>query len=178
MKIYKKIAKEENRGFTLIELLVVIAIISLLSTVVLASLDDARIKGRNSKRSQMAVQYINALEMYRDDHTEYPKYGGAGDNWTHFVCIGEWKNDKCFATNIVNDNFNTALKKYIAGPPANNEPGVAFNGTIYGCLNPACTAYELDWILEKEVDCNVMGAKSNYNISGYKWCYYRSSAVY
>jgi len=51
--------KIRNKGFTLIELLVVIAIISLLSSVVLASLNSARAKARTTaikmELSQLAV---------------------------------------------------------------------------------------------------------------------------
>jgi type II secretion system protein G len=59
-------------GFTLIELLVVIAIISLLSSVILASLKDARDKAKMSAFRQEVYQFINALELYRVDNGSYP----------------------------------------------------------------------------------------------------------
>lgn len=62
----------KKRGFTLIELLVVIAIIGLLSSVVLASLNQARIKARDSQRKQDIIQVRNALELYYADNKSYP----------------------------------------------------------------------------------------------------------
>ena len=54
------------RGFTLIELLVVIAIIGILSSVVLASLNSARQKGRDARRVSDLKQLQLALELYYD----------------------------------------------------------------------------------------------------------------
>jgi prepilin-type N-terminal cleavage/methylation domain-containing protein len=59
-------------GFTLIELLVVIAIIGILSSVVLASLNSARQKGRDAKRISDIKQIQLALELYYDANGKYP----------------------------------------------------------------------------------------------------------
>ncbi len=59
-------------GFTLIELLVVIAIIGILSSIILASLNSARKKGRDARRVADVKQIQLALEMYFDTHGEYP----------------------------------------------------------------------------------------------------------
>ena len=62
-----------SRGFTLIEFLVVIAIIGILSSVVLASLNGARKKGRDARRISDLKQIELALEMYYDlNSSEYP----------------------------------------------------------------------------------------------------------
>lgn len=59
--------KSDTRGFTLIELLVVIAIIGLLSSVILASLNTARKKGRDARRLSDLKQLQLALELYNSD---------------------------------------------------------------------------------------------------------------
>ncbi len=59
-------------GFTLIELLVVIAIIGILSSVVLASLNSARVKGRDARRISDVKQIQLALELYYDNNQSYP----------------------------------------------------------------------------------------------------------
>jgi len=61
-----------TRGFTLIELLVVIAIIGILSSVVLASLNSARVKGRDARRISDIKQIQLALELYYDTNQSFP----------------------------------------------------------------------------------------------------------
>jgi len=61
-----------NRGFTLIELLVVVAIIGILSSIVLASLNSARQKGRDARRISDIKQLQLALELSYDTNAEYP----------------------------------------------------------------------------------------------------------
>lgn len=66
----------KNKGFTLIELLVVIAIIGLLSSIVLASLNSARVKARDARRMSDLHQIRLALEFYYNDNGKYPTVSG------------------------------------------------------------------------------------------------------
>jgi len=61
-----------QKGFTLIELLVVISIIALLSSIVLASLNDARAKARDAVRLSDMRQIQTALELYKNTNGIYP----------------------------------------------------------------------------------------------------------
>ncbi len=63
-----------KKAFTLIELLVVVAIISLLSSVVIVSLQDSREKAAIAKLREQTRQVQTALELYRNDFGEYPDY--------------------------------------------------------------------------------------------------------
>lgn len=60
------------KGFTLIELLVAISIIGLLSSIVLASLNVAKAKGRDAKRISDIRQIRTAIELYKADSGYYP----------------------------------------------------------------------------------------------------------
>lgn len=90
-------------GFTLIELLVVISIISLLSSVVLASLNSARSKAQDARRKSDIVQIQRALELYYDQNGQYPISGGAVNP------NASWSNsgDSSWAT------LETSLKPYL-----------------------------------------------------------------
>lgn len=62
-----------TKAFTLIELLVVVAIISLLSSVVIASVSDAREKARSQALVESIKQMMTGLELYNQDHNNiYP----------------------------------------------------------------------------------------------------------
>lgn len=67
--------KRRRKGFTLIELLVVIAIIGVLASIVLASLNTARRKSRDTRRVADMNQARLALQLYYDSNRVYPATG-------------------------------------------------------------------------------------------------------
>jgi prepilin-type N-terminal cleavage/methylation domain-containing protein len=74
-----KFFSNKRNGFTLIELLMVISIISLLSTIILASLSTARSKSRDATRIASLRQMANALEIYYlNNNYTYPLPSPAG----------------------------------------------------------------------------------------------------
>lgn len=76
-----------KRGFTLIELLVVIAIVSLLSSVVLASLGQAREKAKIAKVKAELVQIRTAMYLFLDEKGELPPFGEPINNCS--ACNGD-----------------------------------------------------------------------------------------
>lgn len=70
-KIFKK-------GFTLIELLVVVALLGVLSTLVLANLNAARGRGRDSSRKADLRNIETALRLYYNDKGVYPQNNASG----------------------------------------------------------------------------------------------------
>ena len=119
----KKIA----RGFTLIELLVVVAIIGILSSIVLASLNTARIKGADAARISDVNSIETALEMYYNDNGGYPTSSNSsnGDVW--------------FSDSILTSKL---VPKYISSMPALL---IADNDHYYslGVTSGVSTGYDL-----------------------------------
>lgn len=81
----------------MIELLVVISIIGLLSSVVLSSLNTARVKARDAKRKSDLHQIQLALTLYYDAYGTYPPEKpqtscGGSDSWasSNGNCGGQW----------------------------------------------------------------------------------------
>ena len=82
--------KKKSSGFTLIELLVVVAIISLLSSVVLASLNSARLKARDTRRKEDLYQLRTAIELYYNTNGSYPSTGATIPSWRGALSYGSY----------------------------------------------------------------------------------------
>lgn len=72
MKIKLRISPRGNRGFTLIELLVVISIIGILSSVVLANLQSARLKANIARAQSDLKQLATAIGILETDTNLHP----------------------------------------------------------------------------------------------------------
>lgn len=85
-------SSKSKAGFTLIELLVVISIIGLLASVVMASVNSARIKARDAKRKAEMREFTQGFEFYYDSYGSYPPYrasnscGGNRGDWATSIC--------------------------------------------------------------------------------------------
>jgi general secretion pathway protein G len=64
--------KKNSKGFTLIELMMIVAILGMMSSLIVASINDARKKGRDAKRISDMGQIQKALEIYLDKTGDYP----------------------------------------------------------------------------------------------------------
>jgi len=102
----------KNRGFTLIELLVVISIISILSTVVLASLNSARRKADDSKIYAEMDQLKKAFELYRNDNSGYL---GEGEEVVYCGTVEPGCTDSLidkFKNNLIDKKYLSAIPKF------------------------------------------------------------------
>ena len=124
---------KKHAGFTLIELLVVIAIISLLSSIVLSSLQTAKIKSRDTRRLSDMRQIQIALQIYFTTLGAYP-----GNTDPDGPC-GGWDVSKngIFISPLVSNNFLTSnisdLKDAPANPGCGNYAYFRYNAGSYTC---------------------------------------------
>ena len=104
--------KNNSRGFTLIELLVVVSILGTLSSVMVASLNRARMSARDAKRIAEINQMRKAAQIYYLDHSAYPPVNEIIDmptGWSNF--IGHLKTDGLISKI---DNKTNTPKNYIS----------------------------------------------------------------
>ncbi|MFA6430540.1 MAG: type II secretion system protein [Candidatus Paceibacterota bacterium] len=183
----KNMFLKKSKGFTLIELLVVISIIGLLSTVVMAGMQTARQRAKNSYVTASIKSYITALKGYYADHGGYPANYGDGCEWAAYYYIGLGKTDYQalgghFCSYIDSNYFLDQLSPYLSSlddpsPYENPKPYNDIHNVIYWnrkgagfvCedkqTNLYCSKGKIVWVIDttidKNVNCGDVGGGSN-----------------
>jgi prepilin-type N-terminal cleavage/methylation domain-containing protein len=94
-------------AFTLIELLVVIAILGILSTLAIGNFRSSQLRSRDAQRKSDLRQISTALEVFYNDHGQYPAGNASGQivgcpaptscEWG----VGEFKDSKTVFIKVV-----------------------------------------------------------------------------
>lgn len=157
--------------------MVVISIIALLSSIVMASLQSARDKARNSYTISTIKQYINAIELAKGSDGQLPASallsGGV-------YCFGDSVNGRCL-DNAYTSEFNTFLQSQslmVSTPspvPATTDSTYSPGAAIYmddSSLDGAIDFLQIYWTMQKESDsCVIPGTEFYTGGSDDYYCY-------
>ncbi len=106
--------KNKNKGFTLIELLVVISIISLLSSIVLASIKRVRENAQITKTVSEMKSLQTALELYKNKFGVYPGVIGTIYTTNEFMDGGGNFIDKIIDYGLGTQSLQYLLETYLS----------------------------------------------------------------
>jgi len=138
--------KLKERGFTLIELLVVIAIIGILSSVVLASLNSARKKGRDARRIADVKQLQLALELYYDANSGYPSAISTSTLVTPgYIAAIPTDPTTLVAYSYAGLGSGATCSSYHLGATLETTNHTSLNGDNDAAAGTACTGSSADW---------------------------------
>lgn len=114
---------KNNKGFTLIELLVVVAVISLLSSIVFASLSSARSKSKDSFIKEEVSQLTNLMALNYSDYGSFCQlqygwtntnsgacdtiFSGTYTNQARQICSNIFNNASYTSINVIYSNTTT-----------------------------------------------------------------------
>jgi len=99
-----------QKGFTLIELLIVVAVISVLASIILTNLSQAKAKARDAIRLQDIDTLVKAIESY---YIEYGVWPGEADTGGAII-------SPKFSSDLKNDLTAAGILEEVPGDPLEN----------------------------------------------------------
>ncbi len=146
--------RRNRRGFTLIELMVVISIISLLSSIVLASVKTVRMKARDARRKEDLHSIYTALHLYYDTNGYLPHTSNNTSDGDSDCGTWDYSNDQ--ANTGINDPWLKFLEPYFGGavprdpinepcsPPPINAQTLTYRYHCYGTDNTLSLSAQME----------------------------------
>ena len=135
MKLFKG-----QKGFTLIELLVVIAIIGILASIVLASLNTARDRARDTSARASMSQMRAQMEIFYDQQNPLTYNAGCGSGpMVNLIAAADAQAGTTMCNDDVNEwaaeiTLNDATLYCVDSTGTSGRPGAALTGvTDYSC---------------------------------------------
>lgn len=158
-----------GRGFTLIELLVVISIISLLSSVVLSSLNTARARAANAKVLSEKRSLQTAVQMFTTDSGNFPYPGNQS-----YHCLGSSNcsfANTAFAPSTAGDlsSLTTTYVRRASTNPTVTISGQSYAGPLYLCNTVSsgrCTRATLYFTIANATTCPGGSTLTNLGTNG------------
>ena len=120
---------KSTTGFTLVELLVVISIITLLASVIMASLNSARFKARDARRRSDVNQLRSAIILYYDKYDVPPATDG---NMRY--CLGHGDIGTCWPGSgnyHGSTDLDNKIKEFLTTIPDDPLNNTSCNGDAY-----------------------------------------------
>jgi len=184
-----------SAGFTLIELLVVISIISMLSSIVLAGMKQARDKAYDLYTKNSIRVYQDAFTLNQQDRRYFPlpplQFGSP------YACLGP-VGTTCYnytppasPSSIYQSSavFNSQISEYVDVTQEVSQGAVSFSsgrvgkGIIYTCtsvLNSQCLSYAIYWNIRSGSPSTACGLNGKGLIGGAPgpiYCRYSSDKI-
>jgi type II secretory pathway pseudopilin PulG len=151
---------KKRKGFIILDLIIVVSLIALAYFTYNYTIEKRIDRDANAVKTQVVVNYIEALEKYREDNGFYPEHGVFNEDEKQLNCLGRASvGTRCMKEAWIHSEFLTLdIENYYPEVPRVIFPELA-DGIAYGCDRGSerdfCDGYVLEWFVDGDVSCDL-----------------------